>query len=117
MSRVTVAVPRNARRKKILKSAKGFSGRRKNTFKIAKETVLRALAYNYRDRKVKKRTMRGLWICRISIASKEYGTNYSRLIDGLTKANIGLNRKILADLAVNDKDTFKKLVDITMQAN
>ena len=117
MGRVTAAVQRKTRRKKVLKSAKGFTGSRKNLFKVAKETLFRAMAYNYRDRKVKKRTMRGLWITRISIASKDIGVNYSQFMEGLTKAGIKLNRKILADLAVNDKDTFKKIVEMTKQAN
>lgn len=112
MSRVTTAVQRKARKKKILKQAKGFTGRRKNLLKAAKETLFRALAYNYRDRKVKKREMRKLWITRVAIAVKEHGLGYSQFINGLNKSNIKLNRKILADIAVNDKDTFKKLVEI-----
>ena len=115
MSRVTVAVQRKKRIKKLLNKAKGFTGRRKNLLKSAKETLQRALAYNYRDRKVKKRNMRGLWITRISIASKENGLNYSQMIDGLTNSDIKLNRKILADLAVNDKETFKKLTEIAKE--
>lgn len=116
MSRVTVAVQRKAKKRKLQKQTKGFIGGRRNLLKAGKETLKRAMAYSYRDRKVKKRTMRALWILRISIASKENGCNYSQLINGLTKVDIKLNRKILADLAVNDKNTFKQLTEIAIKA-
>ncbi len=117
MSRVTSAVQRKARKKKILKQAKGFTGRRKNLLKAAKETLFRALAYNYRDRKAKKREMRKLWITRITIAAKENGIGYSQFLNGLNKSNIRLNRKMLADIAVSDKDTFSKLVEIAKKGS
>ncbi|MCK5706131.1 MAG: 50S ribosomal protein L20 [Candidatus Aureabacteria bacterium] len=116
MGRVTVSVQTRARRKKVLKLAKGFTGGRKTLFKNAKETLQRAMVFNYRDRKVKKRNMRGLWITRISIASKENGLNYSQLMNGLLKSDIRLNRKILADLAVKDKETFKKLIEAAKES-
>jgi large subunit ribosomal protein L20 len=116
MSRVTSSVTSRARKKKVFKRAKGFTTRRKNTLKSAKETIKRALVYSFRDRKARKRDFRSLWITRISIASKENGLRYSQLISGLLKSNIKLNRKILADLAVQDKATFKKLVEIAKKA-
>ena len=115
MPRVTTSVQSKARKKKIFKQTKGYTGRRKNLLKAAKETLYRALAYNYRDRKVKKREMRGLWITRISIAAKENGIGYSKFINGLEKAKVKLNRKVLADIAVNDKETFKQLVELAKQ--
>ncbi len=112
MSRATNAPASRRRRKKILKLAKGFRGGRSKLYRTAAETVKRSLAYNYRDRKVKKRIFRGLWIIRINNAAKINGISYRNFMEGLKKANVELNRKMLADLAVNDAHTFKKIVDV-----
>ncbi|MCK4859295.1 MAG: 50S ribosomal protein L20 [Candidatus Omnitrophica bacterium] len=112
MSRATNAPASRRRRKKILKLAKGFRGGRSKLFRTAAETVKRALAYNYRDRKVRKRNFRSLWIIRINNAARINGTTYRSLIQGLKKANIELDRKMLADLAVNDAEAFKKIVEV-----
>jgi len=105
--------PRRARRrKKILKLAEGYWGRRSRAFKIAKLTVQKALQYAYRDRKVKKREFRRLWIIRINAAARAHGLNYSRFMEGLKKANISLDRKTLADIAVRDQEAFAQLVEI-----
>ena len=97
------------RHKKYLKMAKGYRGARGNLYRSARETVERALAYSYRDRKVRKREFRKLWILRINAAAREHGLSYSRFMDGLNKAGVGLNRKVLADLAVREKECFAKL--------
>ncbi len=99
------------RRKKVLKRAKGYFLGRSKLYKKANETVNRALAYAYRDRKVKKREMRALWIIRINAGCRECGIAYSRFISGLKKLKIDLDRKILSDMAINDKPSFKKLVE------
>jgi len=112
MPRVKHAVATHKRHKKILKQAKGYWGSRSKLYRRAKETVQRALVYSYRDRRRKKRAFRELWITRISIACKNLGISYSRFIHGLTKAKVMLDRKILADLAVNDLPTFGKLVEL-----
>ena len=111
MARVKRGVPAHAKHKKILKKAKGFYGRRKNTIRIAKQAVEKAMQYAYRDRKRKKRTFRALWIQRINAAARENGLTYGRLIDGLKKAGIELDRKVLADIAVHEPQTFKGLVE------
>ena len=103
------------RRKKILKQAKGFRGTKSKQFKKAKETLERALKYAYRDRRVKKREFRKLWIVRINAAVRADGLTYSRFILGLKKANINLDRKILADLAVNDPESFKIIIEKTKE--
>ncbi|MDP6625368.1 MAG: 50S ribosomal protein L20 [Nitrospinota bacterium] len=103
------------RRKKILKQAKGFRGTKSKQFKKAKETLERALKYAYRDRRVKKREFRKLWIVRINAAVRADGLTYSRFILGLKKANINLDRKILADLAVNDPESFKTIIEKTKE--
>ena len=112
MAKVKHAVASKRRRKKILKQAKGYVGGRGKLYRTAKETVRRALAYSYRDRKVKKRDFRSLWIVRINAACRGHGIKYSEFIPGLKKAGIALDRKSLADLAVNSKTAFKKLVGI-----
>ncbi|MFC1808073.1 50S ribosomal protein L20 [Candidatus Omnitrophota bacterium] len=112
MPRVKHAVSSRKRRKRVLKKAKGYVGGRRKLLRTAKETVVRAQAYAYRDRKVKKRTFRSLWITRINAACKIHSIKYSELIDGLKKAKITLSRKVLAELAVSHKTIFKKLVDI-----
>jgi large subunit ribosomal protein L20 len=111
MSRVKRGVTAHARHKKILKQAKGFYGRRKNTIRIARQAVEKAGQYAYRDRRTKKRKFRALWIQRINAAARELGVTYGRFIDGLNKAGIEVDRKILADLAVREPDAFKALVE------
>jgi large subunit ribosomal protein L20 len=110
MSRVTRGVTAHAKHKKVLKAAKGYYGRRKNTIRVAKQAVEKAAQYAYRDRKRRKRTFRSLWIQRINAASREHGMTYGRFIEGLTKAGIEIDRKVLADLAVRDAEAFKALV-------
>jgi len=100
------------RRNKVLKLAKGFVGGRRKLFRSAVETVQRALSFAYRDRKVRKREFRKLWVVRINAAARENGISYSRLIDGLNKASVGLDRKILAELAVSDAATFAALAGL-----
>ena len=111
MSRVKRGVPAHAKHKKILKRASGYYGRRKNTIRIAKQAVEKANQYAYRDRKRKKRTFRALWIQRINAAAREHGLTYGRFIDGLNKAGIEIDRKVLADLAVKDAAGFKALAE------
>src|SRR5256714_15520852 len=103
MPRVKRGVTAHARHKKVLDLAKGFRGRRKNVFRIAKEAVMKAGQYAYRDRRNRKRTFRALWIARINAAVRELGMSYSAFMSGLKKANIEIDRKVLADLAVLDK--------------
>ena len=111
MPRSVNSVAKRARRKKVLKQAKGYFGRRKNVWTVAKNAVEKAMLYSYRDRKVKKRNFRSLWILRINAAAREHGMSYSQFM-GATKANgIGLNRKVLADLAMNHPEAFKAVVD------
>ena len=102
MSRVKRGVTTHARHRKVIKQAKGYYGRRKNTIRVAKQAVEKAGQYAYRDRKVKKRTFRGLWIQRINAATRLHGLTYGRFIDGLNKAGIELDRKVLADMAVRE---------------
>jgi len=110
MPRVRCAPASRARRKKILKAARGFVGGRSRTLKQAKETLERALCYAYRDRRTRKRDFRRLWITRINAGSRSNGLNYGRFIEGLRKAGIGLDRKILADLAISDPSAFAAAV-------
>jgi large subunit ribosomal protein L20 len=111
MARVKRGVTAHAKHKKVLKQAKGYYGRRKNTIRVAKQAVEKALQYGYRDRKRKKRTFRALWIQRINAAVREHGMTYGRFIDGLNKAGIAIDRKVLADIAVKDAAGFKTLCD------
>ncbi|MTH96276.1 50S ribosomal protein L20 [Roseibium sp. RKSG952] len=111
MSRVKRGVTAHARHKKVLKAAKGYYGRRKNTIRVAKQAVEKAGQYAYRDRKAKKRTFRSLWIQRINAATREHGLTYGRFIDGLNKAGIEVDRKVLSDLAIHQPDAFKALVE------
>ena len=111
MSRVKRGVTSHAKHKKVLKRAKGFYGRRKNTIRIAKQAVEKAMQYQYIGRKQKKRTFRSLWIQRINAAVREHGLTYGRFIDGLNKAGIDIDRKVLADLAVHDAAGFKALAE------
>ena len=110
MSRVKRGVTAHAKHKKVIAAAKGYYGRRKNTIRVAKQAVEKALQYAYRDRKRRKRTFRSLWIQRINAATREHGMTYGRFIDGLNKAGIEIDRKVLADVAVHDADAFKALV-------
>ena len=111
MPRSVNSVASRARRKKVLKSAKGYWGRRKNVWTVAKNAVEKGLGYAYRDRKAKKREFRALWIQRINAGAREHGMSYSVLMGKLKDANIDLNRKVLADLAMNHPDAFKAIVD------
>ncbi len=111
MARVKRGVTSHAKHKKVFKAAKGFYGRRKNTIRIAKQAVEKSEQYAYRDRKNRKRTFRALWIQRINAATREQGLTYGRFIDSLGKAGVAVDRKVLADLAVREPDTFKALVD------
>ena len=110
MPRVKRGVQAHARHKKIIRQAKGYSGRRKNVFRVAKQAVIKAGQYAYRDRKQRKRAFRSLWIVRINAAAREFGLNYSTFIRGLQLAGVEMDRKILAELAVNDKAAFEALV-------
>jgi large subunit ribosomal protein L20 len=110
MPRSRNLVASRRRRRKILKQAKGYWGKRKNVYTIAKNAVEKGLQYQYRDRKVRKRNFRKLWIIRINAAARLNGTTYSKLIHGLKKNNIEINRKMLADIAVRDPETFQQLL-------
>ena len=110
MPRVKRGVTARARHKKILALAKGFRGRRKNVYRIAKQAVMKAGQYAYRDRRNKKRDFRRLWIARINAAARECGITYSQFINGMNKAGITLDRKVLADIAVHDKAAFAGIV-------
>ncbi len=111
MARVKRGVTSHAKHKKVTKAAKGYFGRRKNTIRIAKQAVEKAGQYAYRDRRVRKRNFRALWIQRINAGARELGLTYSRLIDGLAKAGVEVDRKVLADLAVKEPEAFKALAD------
>tara|TARA_B100001250_G_C19666950_1_gene729694 strand:+ start:704 stop:1051 length:348 start_codon:yes stop_codon:yes gene_type:complete len=111
MPRSVNSVAAKARRKKILKQAKGYFGRRKNVFTVAKNAVEKALSYAYRDRKVNKRNFRSLWIQRINAGVREHDLSYSEFMGLMKKNNININRKVLADLAMNHKDIFKELIE------
>ena len=111
MARVKGGVTAHARHKKVLKAAKGYYGRRKNTFRTANAAVEKAGVYAYIGRKQKKRNFRSLWIQRINAAVREEGLTYSRFIDGLTKAGVELDRKVMADIAMNQPDAFKGLIE------
>lgn len=111
MSRVKRGVTKHARHRKIIGQAKGYYGRRKNTFRAANQAVEKSGQYAYRDRKTRKRNFRALWIQRINAAAREHGLTYGRFINGLSKAGIEIDRKMLADLAVKEPAAFKVLVD------
>ncbi len=112
MARVKRGVTARRRHKKILKLAKGYYGARSRCFRVAKQAVIRAGQYAYRDRKQRKRDFRSLWIVRINAAAREHGLSYSRFMHGLKKAQIDLDRKVLADLAVSDREAFAELAKI-----
>jgi large subunit ribosomal protein L20 len=111
MARVKRGVTSHAKHKKTLKAAKGFYGRRKNTIRAAKAAVDRSMQYATRDRKARKRVFRSLWIQRLNAAVRECGITYSRFIDGLSKAGIEIDRKVLSDLAIHEPDAFKAIVE------
>lgn len=111
MPRSTNSVASRARRKKIMKLAKGYYGRRKNVWTIAKNAVEKGMLYAYRDRRTKKRNFRSLWIVRINAAARLHGMSYSQFMGKLKKSNIELNRKVLADLAVHNPEAFKAVVE------
>ena len=116
MSRVKRGVTSHARHKKILSKAKGYYGRRKSTIKVAKQAVTKAGQYAYRDRRVRKRNFRALWIQRINAATRQHGLTYGRFIDGLNKAGIEVDRKVLSDLAVHQPEAFEALVGKAREA-
>ncbi len=111
MPRVKRGVTAHAKHKKVIDQAKGYSGRRKNVFRVATQAVTKAGQYAYRDRRQRKRQFRSLWIARINAGARENGLSYSRMIDGLNKASIEIDRKVLADLAVFDKAAFSTLAE------
>jgi large subunit ribosomal protein L20 len=110
MARVKRGVTAHAKHKKVLQAAKGFYGRRKNTIRIAKQAVEKSLQYAYRDRKARKRNFRALWVQRINAATREHGLTYGRFIDGLNKAGIEIDRKVLSDMAIHEPQAFPALV-------
>ena len=111
MPRVKRGVTAHARHKKVIEQAKGYRGRRKNVFRVARQAVTKAAQYAYRDRRQRKRQFRALWIARINAAAREHGLSYSRLINGLNKSNIDIDRKVLAEIAVSDKYAFAQLAE------
>ncbi len=111
MPRSVNSVAKRARRKKILKQAKGYFGRRKNVYTVAKNAVEKAMSYAYRDRKNNKRNFRSLWITRINAGARQYGMSYSQFMGKIKANNIELNRKVLADLAMNNPEAFKAIVE------
>ena len=111
MARVKRGVTSHAKHKKVLDAAKGFRGRRKNTIRTAKAAVDKSMQYAYRDRKNRKRTFRALWIQRLNAAVRECGLTYSRFIDGLTKAGITVDRKVMSELAIHEPEAFKAIVE------
>lgn len=111
MPRVKRGVTAHARHKKVLKKAKGYRGARSRTFKVANQAVMKAGQYAYRDRRQRKRQFRALWIARINAAARECGMSYSRLINGLTRAAVEVDRKVLADIAVHDSKAFSVLAE------
>ncbi|MEQ8496502.1 MAG: 50S ribosomal protein L20 [Gammaproteobacteria bacterium] len=111
MARVKRGVQAHARHKKVIRQAKGYSGRRKNVFRVAKQAVIKAGQYAYRDRRQRKRQFRALWIARINAAARDCGMSYSRFINGLLRAGVEVDRKVLADLAVHDRTAFNALAE------
>lgn len=111
MARVKRGVQARARHRKVLGEAKGYYGARRKVFRVAKQAVIKAGQYSYRDRRQRKRQFRSLWIVRINAAAREFGLSYSRFIDGLNRAQVEIDRKVLADLAVNDRAAFGALAE------
>ena len=116
MARVKRGVTATARHKKVLNKAKGYYGARSSTFKVAKQAVIKAGQYAYRDRRQRKRHFRALWIARINAAARINGLSYSRLINGLKRAEIEVDRKVLADIAVHDQEAFSSIADAAKEA-
>ncbi len=116
MARVKRGVTAHAKHKKVLKAAKGYYGRRKNTIRVAKQAVEKAQQYAYTGRKLKKRTFRALWIQRINAGCREHGLTYGRFINGLTNLGVDVDRKMLSDIAIKDPEAFKALVDKAAKA-
>lgn len=116
MTRVSKSVASRSRRKKILKQARGYYGARSRTFKVAKQAVIKAGQYSYRDRRQKKRQFRALWIVRINAAARQNGISYSQFMNGLKRASIGLDRKVLAHLAMHEPKSFAAIADRAKQA-
>lgn len=116
MPRVKRGVTAKARHKKILKQAKGYYGARSRVYRVAKQAVIKAGQYAYRDRRQKKRQFRALWITRINAQARECGLSYSRFMDGLKKADVALDRKVLADMAVHDKPAFAAIAEVAKAA-
>lgn len=116
MPRVKRGVQARAKHKKVLAKAKGYYGARSRVYRVAHQAVIKAGQYAYRDRRVKKRTFRSLWIVRINAAARECGLSYSRLIDGLNKAEVEIDRKVLADLAIHDMAAFGQIAEKAKQA-
>ena len=116
MARVKRGVTSHAKHKKVLKQAKGFYGRRKNTIRTAKAAVDRSKQWAYKDRKINKRNFRALWIQRINAAVREHGLTYGRFIDGLHKAGIEIDRKVLSDMAIHEKEAFEALIAASKKA-
>ena len=115
MARVKRSVNARKKRRKVLDEAKGYNGRKNSSYKLAKEQVMRSGAYAYRDRRVRKREFRRLWITRINAAARLEGMSYSELMHGLSSAGVEVNRKMLADIAVNDRDDFRRFVEIARE--
>ncbi|MFL5892827.1 MAG: 50S ribosomal protein L20 [Solirubrobacterales bacterium] len=116
MARATNAVARKRRKKKVLKEAKGYFGRKHSSYRLANEQVMRSGAYAYRDRRNKKRDFRRLWIIRINAAARREGMSYSQLIHGLSEAGVEVNRKMLADVAVHDPEAFRRFAELAREA-
>jgi large subunit ribosomal protein L20 len=116
MSRATNAVARRKRRKKVLGQAKGYWGRKHSSYRFANEQLMRSDSYAYRDRRTRKRDFRRLWITRINAAARQEGMSYSQLIHGLSEAGVDVNRKMLADIAVNDPEGFRRFVELAREA-
>jgi large subunit ribosomal protein L20 len=116
MPRATNAVARKKRKKKVLKQAKGYFGRKHSSYRFANEQLMRSGQYAYRDRRTRKRDFRRLWITRINAAARQEGMSYSQLIHGLDEAGVEVNRKMLADIAVNDPDGFRRFVELAREA-
>jgi len=116
MPRATNAIARKRRKKKTLDQAKGYYGRKSSSYKLAKEQVMRSGAYAYRDRRVRKRDFRRLWITRINAAARREGMSYSQFMHGLRQAEIDLDRKVLADIAVRDPETFRRFAERAREA-
>ena len=117
MARVRTAISSRKRKKRVLKDAKGQFGQRSKRYQQAKRSLQKSMSYSYRDRRVKKRLIKNLWVARMSAACKENGVNYSRFISGLKKANIEINRKMLSAMAIDSPVAFKQLVKVAQEAN